>query len=56
MSDLVHVDLTDTIGALQIGSLFGVFLFGLVSLQCYNYYDNYSTDNWFTKAMVREVI
>ncbi|KAF9554668.1 hypothetical protein CPC08DRAFT_821564 [Agrocybe pediades] len=55
MSGLVHVDLTDTIGALQIGSLFGIFLFGLVSLQCYNYYDNYSTDGWITKTMVATV-
>lgn len=47
-----YVDLTDTIGVLQIGSLVGVFLFGIVTLQTYNYYRTYDTDKWFNKALV----
>ncbi|KAF9477343.1 hypothetical protein BDN70DRAFT_114943 [Pholiota conissans] len=50
--DLVEVDLNDTIGAMQIGSLFGVFLFGIVSLQTFNYYSTYTDDEWANKVMV----
>jgi hypothetical protein len=51
--DAIAVDLNNTIGALQIGSLFGVFLFGIVSLQTFNYYSTYADDGWANKAMVR---
>ena len=50
----VEVDLNDTIGAMQIGSLFGVFLFGIVSLQTFNYYSTYTDDGWANKVMVRQ--
>ncbi|KDR72685.1 hypothetical protein GALMADRAFT_761122 [Galerina marginata CBS 339.88] len=55
MSSYIYVDLSDTIGALQIGSLFGVFLFGIVSLQAYNYYDTYTEDGWGNKLLVAGV-
>lgn len=48
----VHVDLNPTIGVLQIGSLIGVFLFGVVSVQAYNYYALYKEDGWANKALV----
>ncbi|KAF8189355.1 hypothetical protein BJ912DRAFT_379267 [Pholiota molesta] len=53
--DAIAVDLNNTIGALQIGSLFGVFLFGIVSLQTFNYYSTYADDGWANKAMVAVV-
>lgn len=48
----IHVDLNPTIGVLQIGSLIGVFLFGVVSVQTYNYYAMYKEDGWVNKALV----
>ncbi|PPQ90101.1 hypothetical protein CVT25_012265 [Psilocybe cyanescens] len=48
----VHVDLNPTIGVLQIGSLIGVFLFGVVSVQAYNYYALYKEDGWANKALL----
>ncbi|KDR72696.1 hypothetical protein GALMADRAFT_126319 [Galerina marginata CBS 339.88] len=51
----VHVDLIKTIGALQIGSLFGVYLFGIVSLQAHNYYKIHSDDGWTYKLLVAAI-
>ena len=52
MASYAYVDISATIGALQIGCLFGIFLFGVVSLQTYNYYDTYGDDPWTTKLLV----
>lgn len=49
---VIEVDLNNTIGAIEIGSLFGVFLFGIVTLQTFNYYDNYKEDGWGNKILV----
>ncbi|KJA18780.1 hypothetical protein HYPSUDRAFT_44952 [Hypholoma sublateritium FD-334 SS-4] len=49
---VIEVDLNNTIGAIEIGSLFGVFLFGIVTLQTFNYYDNYKEDGWGNKTLV----
>ena len=49
---IIEVDLNNTIGAIEIGSLFGVFLFGIVTLQTFNYYDNYKEDGWGNKTLV----
>ncbi|KAF9043366.1 hypothetical protein BJ165DRAFT_1484517 [Panaeolus papilionaceus] len=51
-SGLVHVDLNDTIGLLEIGSLFSVFLFGIVTLQVHFYYTTFRNDGWKEKALV----
>ncbi|KAH9477597.1 hypothetical protein JR316_0009819 [Psilocybe cubensis] len=51
----IHVDLNPTIGVLQIGSLIGVFLFGVVSVQTYNYYAMYKEDGWVNKALVASI-
>jgi len=51
-SGLVHVDLHDTIGALQIGSLFAIFLFGIVTVQAYLYYNAFREDRWMYKTLV----
>ncbi|PPQ75984.1 hypothetical protein CVT26_005878 [Gymnopilus dilepis] len=51
MASYAYVDISATIGALQIGCLFGIFLFGVVSLQTYNYYDTYGDDPWTTKLL-----
>ncbi|KIM37534.1 hypothetical protein M413DRAFT_76952 [Hebeloma cylindrosporum] len=54
-SGLFSVDLGTTIGALQIGSLFAIFLFGIVTLQAYLYYDAIPEDRWTYKALVAAV-
>lgn len=45
--------LANTLGVLEIGSLLGVFLFGVVSLQTFNYYTMYPDDSWVNKTLVR---
>ncbi|CAA7263555.1 unnamed protein product [Cyclocybe aegerita] len=54
MSDtpLTHVDLSDTIGAVEIGSLFAVFLFGILTLQTHIYYITFPSDRWTHKLLV----
>ncbi|KAF8956404.1 hypothetical protein BDZ97DRAFT_1671644 [Flammula alnicola] len=51
-----HVDLGDTLGALQIGSIFSVFLFGVVTLQAYVYYSTFREDLWIYKALVSSTL
>lgn len=50
----VHVDLRDTIGALEIGSLVAIFIFGIVTLQMYTYYTTFWKDLWYYKALVSD--
>lgn len=45
--------LHDTIGAVQIGSVVGTYLFGIETLQAYYYFRHYPTDAKWIKAMVR---
>ena len=52
-SGIFSVDLGTTIGALQIGSLFAIFLFGIVTLQAYLYYDAFPKDRWTYKSLVK---
>ena len=47
------VTLANTLGVLEIGSFLGVFLFGVVSLQTFNYYNTYPEDGWVFKTLVR---
>ncbi|KIM37563.1 hypothetical protein M413DRAFT_448372 [Hebeloma cylindrosporum] len=51
----IYIDLDETIGALEIGSLFSAFLFGIVTLQTYNYYNTFRDDGWRTKALVAAI-
>ncbi|KIM37524.1 hypothetical protein M413DRAFT_448339 [Hebeloma cylindrosporum] len=54
-SGVFNVALDSTIGALQIGSSFAIFLFGIVSLQAYLYYDAFPEDSWKYKVLVAAV-
>ncbi|TFK16644.1 hypothetical protein FA15DRAFT_761362 [Coprinopsis marcescibilis] len=46
------LDLHRTVGALELGCIFSTFLFGIVTLQSYVYYQNFRDDNWKYKTMV----
>ncbi|KAG2006388.1 hypothetical protein CC2G_002708 [Coprinopsis cinerea AmutBmut pab1-1] len=46
-------DAHNTIGAMSIGSLVSMFLFGLVTLQTHNYFHTYRDDKLYLKALVR---
>ncbi|TFK16743.1 hypothetical protein FA15DRAFT_606470 [Coprinopsis marcescibilis] len=48
-------DIDDTFGALQIGSLFSMFLFGIVTLQCYVYSTRFEDDRKVFKLLVSAV-
>ncbi|KAG2004218.1 hypothetical protein CC2G_002797 [Coprinopsis cinerea AmutBmut pab1-1] len=46
------INLHDSVGALQLGSLFAVFLFGVVTLQSHLYYQQFRNDKIHLKALV----
>jgi len=46
------VSLDATIGALQIGVYFNVFLFGILTLQGYYYLEHHEGDGLYIKAFV----
>lgn len=48
------MSLAGTIGALQIGSLFSVFLFGIESLQTHMYFQTVKDEKWQLKTLVRD--
>lgn len=48
-----HLDFGSNIGALQIGSLVGVFLFGIVTHRVYSYHRTYHNDILALKTVVR---
>ncbi|KAF8167296.1 hypothetical protein B0H34DRAFT_10093 [Crassisporium funariophilum] len=52
MSSTGVPDLNSTFGALQIGSLLSVFLFGIVSLQTHQYFTNFEQDKRLFKTLV----
>jgi hypothetical protein len=41
-----------TLGALELGTLFGTFLFGLVTVQCSSYFRDYPKDGLLLKSAV----
>ena len=49
----VKATLDNTLGALQIGSLLAVFLFGIITVQAYSYYMTFRKDRWPYKTLVR---
>jgi hypothetical protein len=54
MSDIPSsVDLNGSLGAIEIGAVLGAFLFGLETLQTFNYYRDFPKDSKFLKATVR---
>lgn len=51
-SPLNHLQL----GVLEIGSFVSMFLFGVVFLQAFNYYNMYPDDGWVNKTLVRSEV
>jgi len=49
------IDLSDTMGALLIGILFSVCLFGMTTLQTWYYFQHYPNDNMVLKSVVTVV-
>ena len=52
---LTHVDLSGSMGALQIGSIVAVYIFGIVTLQAHIYYTTFPGDSWKYKTLVRHI-
>jgi hypothetical protein len=54
----MSTSLTNTLqlGVLEIGSFVGTFLFGVVFLQTFNYYNMYPEDGRMNKTLVRNEI
>jgi hypothetical protein len=46
------ITMGNTLGALQVGTAIGAFLFGIVSLQLYYYWEHHGTDGPYAKAIV----
>ncbi|EMD35762.1 hypothetical protein CERSUDRAFT_115713 [Gelatoporia subvermispora B] len=44
--------LDPTLGALYIGVIFATWLFGIATLQSWNYYQNFPSDRWTFKSLV----
>ncbi|KAG2004213.1 hypothetical protein CC2G_002793 [Coprinopsis cinerea AmutBmut pab1-1] len=53
MSESISLD--STLGALQIGSVGSVYLFGIVTYQCYVYYQSFREDKWQFKWLVAAI-
>jgi hypothetical protein len=47
-----HTSPHGTLGALQIGSSLSLFLFGILTVQAYLYFDRFRDDRWTLKAFV----
>jgi len=45
-------DLSDTLGALEIGIIISLFLFGIVTVQTSVYFDRFQQDPWYIKCLV----
>jgi len=45
-------DVDAFLGAMEIGILISIFLFGLFSLQVFVYYRHYPNDSWHLRALV----
>jgi len=43
-------------GVVEIGSFVGVFLFGVLFLQTFNYYNTFPEDGWVKKTLVRSEV
>lgn len=52
-SRVAGLSLTGSVGALEIGSLFSVFLFGIETLQTHLYFQTFKDDKWRLKSLVR---
>ncbi|ESK82282.1 hypothetical protein Moror_15472 [Moniliophthora roreri MCA 2997] len=48
-------DVNNTIGALEVGALVTIFLFGVVTLQVYFYFSRFPDDSWYIKLLVRGI-
>jgi hypothetical protein len=47
-------DLNGSLGAIEIGAVLGTFLFGIETLQTFNYYRNFRKDSKLLKITVRK--
>ncbi|KAF8955633.1 hypothetical protein BDZ97DRAFT_1926497 [Flammula alnicola] len=47
--------MSNTFGALEIGSNVAIFLFGIVTLQCYLYFSRFDDDRLAFKALVATI-
>jgi hypothetical protein len=50
------ITLNNTPGALQIGVLFSIFLFSILSMQIYYFFENYPHDRPLVKVLVCRII
>ena len=48
----MDVTVGNTLGALAIGAMIAAYLFGIVTLQAYYYYQAFEKDIWKLKALV----
>jgi hypothetical protein len=44
--------LANTFGAIEIGSIIAIFLFGIITLQAYVYFTNFDEDHLAFRALV----
>ncbi|KAJ6595807.1 hypothetical protein DFH09DRAFT_1305586 [Mycena vulgaris] len=51
-TNIPSLDLNGSLGAIEIGVVLGVFLFGIVTLQTFNYYRDFPKDSRLLKASV----
>lgn len=51
---MVQVTVENTVGALQIGITVSTLLFGIVTMQCYQYLKSYPDDAAIFKVLVRD--
>ncbi|KAJ7856030.1 hypothetical protein B0H13DRAFT_1547533, partial [Mycena leptocephala] len=48
--------LDGTLGAMEIGAILGTFLFGIETLQTFNYYRRFPDDSKLLKATVTTIV
>jgi len=51
---MVQVTVGNTLGALQVAMTVSAFLFGIVTMQCYQYVKSYPEDAAIFKVLVRD--
>jgi sugar phosphate permease len=50
------MSLDPTLGAVELGAIFSTLLFGIITVQAFDYYRDYPNDSWTLKAMVCTVL
>ncbi|KAJ7923801.1 hypothetical protein B0H13DRAFT_2655019 [Mycena leptocephala] len=49
------MSLDPTLGAVELGAIFSTLLFGIITVQAFDYYRDYPNDSWTLKAMVGSI-